>query len=1090
MKKLLYLLCLSAFCLSGKEGAFPLENWRVYHAVKPVFKNGVFEGTPKNQGTALVRQVQKGEFPNNITTFRVSGTGFEAEDLSLSLRGKTRVTVQKAKKEKDGSFVFSFVGLPEELAQVRLYFNSANRFGGKPVKLEFKKIQFEEPLYYRADKTIKRQRMFDRTVIFPRIQSKYDLVKNYLSSYSAGTGTFVDRPLFFNRELADDPLPEYDKQNSTKSFQKQLESAKMFVDGLAIFYSERAVRYMNPIRAAEKGKFDSSVFMEIPPPRLLKTQKMFEAIDATLASPAVFKHRGALVISSYHGEVFSPEKWKKVLAPYRQRYGKKVLFTIELRGTGYSMNAHFRKTGGKPTIEFTENIKQRIRSYLDVADGVNFSASNHLNDKKRGYPENVLSINAYENYIIPVFVSVFAEKKYDGKRILGLSAHRGYIQVRHLASNVDDEGTGSMRNSMSAALNANSDFIIMPEWNEINENTHSEPLVSNALTNVRVVNALRGKATPDVEKRFPNLILSFRQMNDLAAPVPIELLGLPDKDSAPSRVRLNLYSIDGKKVKSFPEMKFSHRKVEEKTLLEPAGNFARYRCLIPELEITRGAEKMTIRRGLPHIRLFSAPNVNQTYVKIPLRDLPDPGKIAAELSFEKDKIRARGKAFSLDKIMSVELLANENVLAAVDPRGEYVPPRGMVLLRWMRSTPVVSNFGNDRLSVRASKGKIRLRTPHIFSLTGMKLEQTSPYAISGRIGGGCSIREFFFFAEPSAELEFIVKKSSVKVKVRDIIANGFARYALTHGISQTIEHCTEQIEMPYPIKKQQLEFDFSAPVRADKNTVYTLRIVTEKGRVYRSLPVMQKNSSAKMCQLPVWDLLEDKRKVLSVPEYMLRNAVFDFDPRYGDVLPVVSKIRSEYAMAGGFDYRSHSAGGWNVLNKPVWKKSGKSRILEFKKGSGLLLCQPLFSRSAFDIELDASLDDTKEQTILDVLGEKLPVKVRDGKLYGEITTTAGKVKWSSSAVLEKNRFYNLRLVYDLAELTVYLDGRKIASVPASGIFVDGWILCIGGAPEKLPGRISNVLKKDSKANNTPNSGFRFSGKLKSLRISNYPVQKK
>ena len=113
---------------------------------------------------------------------------------------------------------------------------------------------------------------------------------------------------------------------------------------------------------------------------------------------------------------------------------------------------------------------------------------------------------------------------------------------------------------------------------------------------------------------------------------------------------------------------------------------------------------------------------------------------------------------------------------------------------------------------------------------------------------------------------------------------------------------------------------------------------------------------------------------------MLRNAVFDFDSRYGDVLPVVSKIRSEYAMAGGFDYRSHSAKGGDVLHKPVWKKSGDSLLLEFKKGSGLLLCQPLFSRSAFGIELTISCDDTKKQTIPDVLGGKLPVKVENGKL--------------------------------------------------------------------------------------------------------------
>ena len=133
MKKLLFLLCLSAFCLCGKDGVFPLDNWRIYHAVKPVFKNGILEGTPKNQGSALVRQVKKGEFPQSVTIFRVCGSGFEAKDLSLSLRGKTRVTVQQAKKEKDGSFIFSFAGLPEELAQVRLYFNSANRFSGKKV---------------------------------------------------------------------------------------------------------------------------------------------------------------------------------------------------------------------------------------------------------------------------------------------------------------------------------------------------------------------------------------------------------------------------------------------------------------------------------------------------------------------------------------------------------------------------------------------------------------------------------------------------------------------------------------------------------------------------------------------------------------------------------------------------------------------------------------------------------------------------------------------------------------------------------------------------------------------------------------------
>ena len=1088
MKKIFLLLSTAAFVLCGKDAVPGFENWRVLYAGKAFFRAGMLQGTPANAGAALVKKITNKDLPENVTRLRIKGEGFEAGDLSLSLRGKKRVTVNKAQKDKDGSFLFTFPALPRELYEMRLYFNSAKRFSGQKVQMKFTLLRFEEEGFFKADHSVKRQRMFEKTVIFPRIQSKYDLIKNYLSTYSAGTGTFVDRPLFFNRELAEKPLPEYDKQNSTKSFQKQLSTAKMFVDGLGIFYSKRTIRHMNPIRAAEKGKLFNSVFMEATPPGLTKTADMFAAIDATLASPAVFKHRGALVISSYHGEVFKPEKWKKVLAPYRKRYGQKVLFTVELRGTGYSMNAHYRRTGGKPSLDFTEKAKQKIRSYLDVADGVNFSASNHLIDKKNGFPENVFSEAAYKNYIIPVFVSVLAEKRYDGKKIFGLSAHKGYTQTRHLTSNVDDEGTGSMRKSLSAALAANCDFIIMPEWNEINENTHVEPLVSNALTNVRVVNALRGKETSDVEKLFPNILLSFRQENDLAAPIPIEILGLPEKDSASSRVILHLYAPDGKRVKSFAPIRFSHKKTEAFFHLEPAGKYASSRYLVPELEIWWGKKKQIIRTGLPHIRLFSAPNVDNTYVKIPLRDLPDPGKITASLTFEKGKICAVGKAVSKDDIMSVELLAGNHVLAAVDPRKEYAVPRGMVMLRWMRMTPLSSDFNHDRLTVKARKGKILLRTPHIFSLTGMKMKQNAPDTISGRIGGGCCIREFFFFAEPEAELEFTSRGETLFLPVRDLLKNSIRRFSGGLGISQTVELCQEQIEMPFPIRKKQLSFDLQAPVRPDKSTVYSLRIVTEKGRVFRSLPVMLPQAAGEMKSLPVWDILQGRKQVLTVPESMLRQTVFDFSPHLGDILPARSGGRNVQGMLGGFDYRTHSAKGWNVIHPPQWKKTGDRWVLDFKKGSGLLLCQPLFSRSAFDMELEFSLKDTRQQTILDVLGSKLPVKVKEGKLYGGIQTAGGRALWQSSTQLVKDRFYVLRLSYDLQKLRVFLDGKMIASASATGPFVDGWILCIGGVPVNLPRAVSNVLQKNQSVSQ-PNEGFCFAGTLKSLKISNFPVKK-
>lgn len=1086
MKRLLFLAACSALTLFAAEGVLPAEGWTVLYAGKASFKDGVLTATPKNRGAALVRKITSSGVPGGATQLCVEGSGFDVEDLSLSLRGRTRVTVNKP-SGKPGRIVLAFPALPEDLREMRLYFNSKGRFDGKPVIMTFTSLRFTGGDLYRPDKSVKRKRVFGRTVIFPRIQSKYDLVKNYLSTYSAGTGTFVDRPLFFNRELADSPLPEYDKQNTIKSFQKQLQVARLFTDGLGIFYSNRKVRYMHPIHAAEAAGIPNAVFMEATGPALENTRRMFPAIDETLKSPAVFRHDGALVISSYQGDALPPEKWREIIPPYRKKYGKKVLFTIELRGIGYTMCSHYRKTGGKPLAAFTEEMKRKIRAYLDVADGVNFSASNHLNADKPGFPEHVFNEAAYRNYLIPVFVSVLAEEKYNGKKLLGLSAHRGYIQTRRLTANIDDEGTGSLRKSLAAALAADCDFIVMPEWNETNENTHMEPIVSHALTNVRVTNALRGRQTEDVEKIFPNVILSFRQENDLAAPVPVELLGLPEKEASPSRITLRLLSPEGKLLKEYPPQTFSHKKIEEFSVLQPSADFARYRYVVPELEIHWRNAVRTVRAGLPHIRFTGAPNIRQCYVKIPLRDLPDPGSVRAELFFDGKNVRVRGRAALPDDIVSVELLADENVLTAADPKNEFLPPEGMVMLRWMRSTPVVAGFGNDQLKLAAVSGTIVLRTPHTYSLTGMKLAQPEKNVITGRIGGGCNIREFFFFSSPDAVFDMTSRGKTTRVAVRDVLERGRLRFVEDHGISQLVEHCTEQIEMPMPINKKDFAFDLTAPKRPGVNTVYTLRVVTAAGRVYRSLPLMAPGDPGPDVKLPVFDLLTGKAKVLTVPAARLRNTVFDFTPVYGDILPARNGIRDEDAMIGGFDYRTHSNPGWNAVRPPRWRKDKDRWVLDFQPGCGLLLCQPLFSCSAFDIELEASFASVEDGTLLDALERKLPVRIKDGRLSGEIVTRKGTFKWEGKTVLEKDKFYTLRLTYDLSRLRVLLDGKEIASVPAAGTISDGWVLCVGGVPEKSRPQGWNVFARDKKADDTPNLGFKFSGSLRALRIANYIV---
>ncbi len=1091
MKKIICMsLWIAALILLGSDYQLPLTGWQLYYAKSAKLEQGIFTGIPTDAGAALVLNFAEPPSLSQFNSFRLCAEGLEADDLSLSLRGGKQVQAKAEDTPRSGEFVFRSDRIPEGLKQIRIYYNSAKRYSGKSIMFKLNKLEFfrntlsaEQQL--EALPMPERQRVFQRTMIYPRIQSKYDLMKNYLGGYSMGSGTFIDRPLFFDRSLAESPLPLYDKLNSPKGFCRQLQSALDFADGFAIFGSTRAPRYLLPVKYAAEGGFHNVIFMECTPPGLKDFEKISQQIDISLESPAVFKHQGKLVIGSYHGEVFSPEEWQKILAPYREKYGDRVLFMCELRSFAYRINAEYNKNGGKFSPARVEEFKKYARSYLEVVDGINFSGSNHLIARKKGFPEYVFNAEAYERFIVPIFASVTAEEKFRGKKLLGLSAHKVYAQVRRTSSNIDEEGTRALRRSLSISLAANPDYILMPEWNEVNENTHVEPVVSDAQTNRRVINAIRGIPTPDTERRYPNLILSFRQENDYAAPIPIELLSLPNPDDTPLSVTLRLLSPDEKVLKSYPKAVFSHRTIEEVFHLEPAGQFAAYRYLIPELLIEKDGRNMVVRRGLPHIRLTSAPNFLHRYVKLPLRDLPDPEKITAKFQCNDGQISVSGRVETPEFLSTVELLADDIPLAAVDSRHEYAAPEGFVLLCWRRQTPVVTGLSGDTVRITALQGQIRIREPHQYSLAGMATPRQDGNTLSGSIGGGSGVREFFFFATPNAVLEIGERMEKVSVKVADVLKNRRFRKTGPQGVSWLLLSPTELPELPFPLDVSKLDYRLSAPLSDRPNAVYTLRAVTREGRVFRSEPFMPHLPGGSEVTLPVWDLLDETPKTLRLPRELARNVIFEFNPRLGDLLPANNGCRDFAGTLGGFDYRTHSAAGWDSLYAPAWRQEGARWVLDFKRGSGITLGQPLFSRSAFEIELEASFREVSEQTLLDVIDHLMPVQVTNGKLHGFMTTKQGKFTWEADTTLEPNQFYNIKVNYDLKRLKVAVDGKTVADIPASGIFKDGWILGVGGVPVNTKKPVANVLSVTESATDTPNEGFNFQGTLRKLRIANY-----
>jgi hypothetical protein len=1073
--------------LHAWDGDLPLDGWKpLYSGENATVSKGIFTGSPVNPGASLMLNFKQPESLKSFNCLKLRLDGkLTAADLILSIRGTKNISIRAASAGTPGNFIFCFQKPPAAVKQLRVYFNAKNRFCNKSITFELKKIKFgikPAPKMLSSLPWEEHQRVLNRTWIFPRIQNKYDLMKNYLGAYSMGSGTFIDRPLFFDRTLADSPLPLYNKLNSPNGFRRQLKSALEFTDGFGVFASRRISRTLTAFKFADEKKLKNVILLEISPAGLLQPESTEKIISAALASPAVFKFNGKLVINNYHGQYLSPAKWQKALEYYRAKFPGKLLFLCELRGLAYQIASAFNQGNGKISETQIEKFKAAARSYLNIVDGINFSGSNHIIKHKPGFPENVFNAEAYEKFIVPLFVSVLNEAPYAGKKLLGLSAHKVYCQVRKLSSNVDEEGTFGLRRSLGIALAAKPDLIVMPEWNEVNENTHIEPVVSDAKATVRVVNAIRGRETADIEKRYPNLILSFRQENEIGAPIPIELLGLPDKEGKPYSVILKLFSPQGKLLKRFPPAHFSQRKIETVFHLEPTIQFADYPYLITELELKYKNKTELVRRGLPHIRLVTPRNIHHRYVKIPLRDLPSPENISTKFKIINGKVKVSGHVECPELINSVELMADDIPLAAVGAQKEFTPPKGYKLLGWIRQTPTKSGYSQDKLSIRAIKGKILARTPHQYGLSGMHSLQQKGKLLSAPIGGGSPIRECLFFATPDAELEITQRGEKAIVKVADVLKNRRWRKCATRGVSWQIVAFDRLIEMPLPLDVKKLDYSLSAPLASMPNPVYYLRVVTRAGRVFRSEPVMAPADYSRKVIMPVWDLIKQKAKRVSVPAVLARDIVYDFNPRLQDILPARSDIRTYDARIGGFDYWTHSAPGWDLVTPPNWIQEDGRWILDFKKGDAVLLVPPAFSSSAFTIEIEFRLKTLENQTILNLIYNKLPVKIKNGMLCGSIVTKSNNKKWNTTEKLVLKRWYKLKLNYDLEYLNIFLDDRQVSKVAASNIIKDGWILGIGGVPLK-----TRQPKQDFFGTNrvNKNSGFNCNASIRALRIRNF-----
>ncbi|MCK5801216.1 MAG: hypothetical protein KAI66_00220 [Lentisphaeria bacterium] len=935
-----------------------------------------------------------------------------------------------------------------------------------------------------------RRPLLDRTLVFSRSQMKYGLERNYGRQW-------IDRPLLVDRALRVPrkfvtPYPSY---------ARILEVVKLYgLDGLA-FFPETKDR-MGMFELTDRANVEGVRLL----PEFIPTKNLegkLQLLEAALRSKSALRIEGKILISSYVAGALTPGEWKTILDALRQRFGDCFLFLPALTEPVRFKNDYH---DGIPIAE--EDIAQSkayLRSYLDVCDGIYFNYAAALKRKDRTFDDAF-----YRDVFIPVFKSVLAEPQYHAK-YFGLSAYHSHYNA-DLSLGLQEDGTKTLRRSFEAAMDARPDIIILPEWDEVNENTCFRPTVYNSFTTQRILryymSQIRGTpATPNPsdDSALPNLALSYRKLLTVGERLELELLNIPDGTPAQTyRAHLRLFDLNGHCVREFEPATFRSDELKDRTFVVPSEELADCAALIPTLSIDGygDGERMVFDRGFHHIQLRPTWNWDYKWVKQPLRDLIRPQ--STSFKFTKASTGADGQVLTVsgtfacaEDIALAEVLEDDGVVYAVDPSNEFFRDSDDMVRLWIELRSLRQQKLTGNVMVRGASCTWRFHNVILHqpepsrNASGSRVELKTP--------ASCHLRWLYAVipraAADSATLLFDFDTFRTEVPVAQILRNGI--YSETHadGLTVTVVDYWKQPDMPMHLNRK--EVAFTAQVKPELPTSqFHMRITTTSGKTFRTAPLLvptpERGASV---ELPVYSDNSGTQVVKTVRKMRVPDCTFEFVRDYGTIFHTPAG-RPFWAHLGGYADTSSGRGGNGAgasatlfrfgtqnypkdarITAPAWRDVDGRLCLEFD-GVGNYI---LFPRETLPRHGPFSLSfEILPHTIgkPQLLFAHRTTRVSSLMLY---LAPGGALRGTFAAQGHKHRTFdsNLRVkvgewsmveaIYDFETLRFRVNGRE-QSFPCHGVGLNIGLCVFGG------------YGKTSKHEDAPGNAWWFKGLLRSFRI--------
>ncbi len=917
---------------------------------------------------------------------------------------------------------------------------------GRPMTPEQAKADFEKMMEGIRAAADSRQALTPRPLVFSRSQMKYPLGRNYYHQWN-------DRPLLVDRKYrVASPYP-----TPLPSYRRTLQEVKKYdIDGLAFF--PETTRRMSMFEAHEKAGIQGVGLLPefLPGNDADATATKIEILKTALAHPAVPRIDGKVLVTSYAASSLDPEEWKALLATLRKEVGDTFLFLPSLPHVAYLRKAYL---AGEP-IPRAEVEKQRdvLRAYLDVCDGIYFNYPAAFKRKDHSFDDEF-----YRGVFIPVFKSVLSEPKYR-KKYLGLSAYRSHMSPER-GNSLHEDGTRTLRRSFEAAMEARPDVIVLPEWDEQNENTSFRPTLYGGRSTERILryymSRIKNQAPtplPGDDLGLPNLILSSRKAVTLGERAMFELLNVPDSTREERySAELKLEDPAGGVVHTFPAVEFDAGQLQEHRFHLPTETLPDAAALVPALTVRDyKGQDINFQNGFHHLAIRATWNWDHLFVKQALRDMLRPEEATFALEKQEGKNAGKdgaffltGSALSPEPLALVEVLGDDDEVYAVDPSDEF-----------FRNDPTKELLAIDFRSLNRQqiKGTLSLEnaTAHWF-VNGRPV----PAETTGEETGSQYIplkrpasvhQRWIYLALPKADLANAVLGFDIEgqgkftIPVRKVFREKMVAHGFGGGLHLSLRPYRRQIDMPVSLNSRKTKFRVRVWPEIPTEQFH-LRLTSVSGKTYRSRPILQPSpGTPEKKALRIFSQTQRKGLDVEVAARRIPSLAYQFAPRRGAVL-LTDAGQPFWATLGGFSNSTTGRGTVNGLfgkkyppdpkrSDPAWveDKDGQAG-LEFD-GQGTYLELPreaLPSHGAFNLSFDVKPKNGDDQYLM-VNGtvtrqHGLALQIRDGKLHASFLDSDWQShRWQTELPVPPGVWSSIRVLADFESIAITV-GENSESFP-------------------------------------------------------------